>query len=186
MAIQLQPGDIIFGRKKGPISIFIRLMIGPFPYSHVTIVADPTDQVFTTGVGGKGRKTYGIFPASEFRKLPMQEYLANKDYVVCRYKNLTAQQRKDIVNWCEKRLGQKYPFKKSFRYLRLILKAGGVPKVNMEPSRQHCWEMIAKAYQHAGIELNPRADNIDASGYDIKEIYLSPNLENIYLHNRRG
>ena len=161
------------------MSLFIRWMQGPFPYSHACLVGSD-NSVYTTGFGGRGKKTYGVLPASEFRQLPMDEYLANKDYVACRYKGLTAKQRQKIINWCSSQLGQKYPFRKSVKLLTLLFKGKGINKISCQPSQQHCYELVAKAYSAAGISLTPRAMNKKPSGYDAKEIFLSPNLLNIY------
>lgn len=175
---KIQTGDIVFSRKNGPMSLFIRWLQGPFPYSHACLVG-PNNTVYTTGFGGKGNKTHGILPASEFRQLALDEYLSDKDYTVCRYKGLTVKQRQAIINWCQSQLGQKYPFRKTMKLFTLLLKGRGIDRINTQPSQQHCYELVAKAYAQAGIELDPRAKNFNPSGYDIKEIFLSPNLIDI-------
>jgi len=180
MKLKPKPGDIIFSRKSGPLSLIIRWLMGPFPYSHACLVADPPNTVFTTGFGGKGKKTWAILPASEFRQLPMSEYLANKKFVVCRYDGLTEKQRAQIIKWCQSQLGKKYPFRKTLKLFTMLLKGKGINRVPLQPNQQHCYEFVAKAYSQAGILLDPRANNLDPSGYDIKEIYLSPKLADIY------
>src|SRR5581483_4590792 len=173
---QLKPGDIIFSRKNGPMSLFIRWLQGPFPYSHACLVGDPTDTVFTTGFGGEGRKTFGFLPASEFRQIPMKEYLSDKEYVVCRYKRLTSKQRQEIIKWCNAEVGQKYPFRKTIKLFTWLFRGKGINRIPVQTSQQHCYELVARAYLAAGIALNPRAKNLDSSGYDVKEIYQYPQL----------
>ncbi len=172
---ELKPADIVFARKRGPMSWFIRFLDGSFDYSHTCIIGEG-DSVFTTGFGGNGPKTLGILPDSQFRQLPLKAYLANKIYEIRRYSDLSVADRQKITEWCSQQVGQKYPFFKTIVLFWDLVRRHNTSRINIQPDKQHCWELVARAYQAAGVELNPAAGNKAASGYDARELYESPGL----------
>ncbi len=190
-----QVGDIIFSRKHGFLSWSIRFIMGPFPYSHLCLVGEKLDGktiVYTTGVNVGPTSPRGVFSSSVFRSEDMAAYLANKSYVICRYqgekgKHLTPPQKQAILEFCHKQLGKKFPFRKSLKLFRQTIRGVGVNRVTDKKSRGlfDCYEAVVRAYRAAGITFNKRLGNIDPSGYDIKEIYLSPVLVDIFAKTRR-
>lgn len=190
LAFTPEIGDIIFSAKSGPISWAIRFFFGPFAYSHVCIAGEIIDgeaTVYTTGLGGKEKNHSGFLPQTHFRRLDAGNYLQNKTYVVCRYEKdghegLSEAQKDIILKWCHSQLGKKYPFRKTGKYFKKIFKAAGINQLKAKGQNNlyTCYEAVVVAYSQLGIELNPRAAKLDSSGYDIKEIFLSPFLTDVY------
>lgn len=193
-------GDIFFTSSKSSISWLLRFLLGPFKYSHLCIAGEDVDgqsTVYTTGLGGgfgvHGRQGAPRFlRAIRYRQLYAGDYLAGKTYVVCRYKNgakegLTTQQKEDILQWCHSQLGNKYPLKKTFKFFKMLLRANGIDAVRLpgQDDLYVCYEAVARAYLQIGIDLSPRAGHKDPSGYDAKEIYLSPFLTNVFTSTAR-
>ena len=184
-----QVGDIILTRQKGVGSWALRVLHGPFPYSHACLMGEIVNgrpSIYTAGHTGDNTKPFAFINKGYYRHLDAQRYLADKDFVVCRFKkggrNLSMAQKNKILDWCKEQLGEKYPSQKVLKYLREGLKGTGIEQIDLPEliESEHCFEGVAKAYQKAGVILNERAGNIDASGYDGKEIYLSPHLYDVY------
>lgn len=183
LPFEAKPGDIVFTANGKPVSWVLRVLQGNFPYSHGCIIGE-------TEKGGPTLYTTGDPLHPEFVRVDAATYLADKSYVVCRYMNggrsLTKDQIRKILDFSKQQIGEMYPTKKVAKYLAAGFKASGIKElVDQElKEREHCFESIAKAYFNAGIVLTPRAGNTCASGYDGKEIYLSPNLVDIFTKTR--
>lgn len=189
LAFNAQPGDIVFTRQKSIGSWTLRILHGPFPYSHACLVGEDINgrsTIYTAGHTGDNDKPFAFINKGFYRHLDTELYLSDKDYVVCRFSDhghtLSARQKSKIIEWCKDQLGEKYPSKKVLKYLREGLKGRGIEQIDLPEliDSEHCFEGIAKAYNRAGIILNKRAGNLDPSGYDGKEIYLSPYLYDVY------
>jgi len=191
LPFKVESGDIVLVGERSFQSWLLRILHGPFPYSHGCLMGEKVNgrqTIYTAAYRGPGDPILAKFGL--YRQIDAADYLKDRNYVVCRYKqnsqNLSRAQKQEIIEWCKSQLGEKYPIKKVLKYLGIGLKGYGVPEVIHKEltDREHCFEGVAKAYLKAGIVLNERAKNADPSGYDGKEIYLSPNLVDIFTKTR--
>ena len=184
-----QAGDILFTRIDGPFSWFLRLVNGSFGYSHACLVGKSENgemMVYTTGACHRHELIFC------YGKIKASEYLGKREYIICRYrgsgsKGLSDKQKKAILAWCQHHVGTPYPWNKAWQYYRQALHGLGVHRFNFKNRHKGevlCYESVAAAYQNAGIELNPRAGNRMAAAYDIKELYFSPYLHDVYSFER--
>ena len=183
LPFKAQPGDIILTRESDVMSWFLRILEGPFPYSHACLVGEEVNGQPTIYTAAHKTDHDSALTLGFFRHVDAYSYLRDRSYVVCRVKGgLGKEHQEEIVSWCKNQLGEEYPVRKVLKYLKDGFKGLGITEVIHEElfDREHCFESVAKAYETAGIKLNERAGNQHASGYDGKEIYLSPMLVDIY------
>lgn len=149
-------------RENSLLSLVIRLLHGPFPYSHACIVGEkikgePT--IYTAAYKSDGHKGAGYYSQVNARN-----YLRNRSFVVCRIKGgMSRNQKTRIIDWCKYQKGEKYPTKKVLKFIADGFKGVGVSKVFLKglEDKEHCFEGVAAAYGNAGIVLNKRAQNTD-------------------------
>lgn len=148
LSVHLRDMDIIVTRDKTPVSWWIRKQTTSL-WSHV-LLAGADGVGYSTGVSG--------FPFWRYGVVELDEYLAGKDFMIIRLRDLTDTQRAMGMTAINEEIGKPYPMTDPISMWIQNMFAPGAYKLKVNSAARICADSVAWTYERMGRELAPHLE----------------------------